>query len=54
MSWKRTKDSVATDWKSLATSLLTLVPETDRDAVVGLHSTDREGFRPFRVTLDKE
>jgi len=54
VTWKRTKDSTTTDWRSLAASLLTLVPETDRDAVVGLHTTAREGFRPFRVTLDKE
>ena len=54
VSWKRTKDSAQTDWKSLAAGLLTTLPETDRDAVVGLHTTARPGFRPFRVVLDKE
>lgn len=52
--WRKTKDREETDWKSLATSLLTQVPETDRAAVVGLHSSVREGFRPFRVVVDKE
>lgn len=53
-TWKRTKDRAETDWKSLATGLLTTVPETERDALVGLHTTVRPGFRPFRVVLDKE
>lgn len=52
VTWKRTKDSEITDWKSLAASLLRLVPETDRDAVVGLHTTVRQGFRPFRVVME--
>lgn len=54
VSWKRTKDSAQTDWKSLAAGLLETLPETDRPAVVGLHTTVRPGFRPFRVVLDKE
>lgn len=54
VTWKRTKDSETTDWKAVATGLLTTLPETDRAAVVGLHSTVRPGFRPMRVVLDKE
>lgn len=53
-TWKRTKDRTETDWKSLATGLLTTVPETEREELVGLHTTVRAGFRPFRVVLDKE
>ena len=53
-TWKRTKDSEVVDFKSLSTSLLSLVPETDRDVVVGLHSSVRQGFRPFRLVIEKE
>lgn len=54
VTWKRTRDSEVTDWKNLATGLLTRLPETERVALVGLNTTVREGFRPFRVTLEKE
>jgi len=54
VTWKRTKDREETDWKSLSTGLLTTVPETERDALVGLHTTVRPGFRPLRVVADKE
>jgi hypothetical protein len=54
VTWKRTRDVVEVDWKSVATSLLTQLPEPDRAAVVGLHSTARPGFRPFRVAWGKE
>ena len=53
VTWKRTRDVTETDWKSLATSLLTQLPEPDRAAVVGLHSTARSGPRPFRVAWGK-
>ncbi|MGH2513997.1 MAG: YqaJ viral recombinase family protein [Candidatus Limnocylindrales bacterium] len=53
-SWRRTKDSTVTDWKSLATGLLNEKAETERAALVGLHSDTKPGFRPFRVTFDKE
>lgn len=54
VSWKRSKDSEATDWKALAESLLAPMPETDRAAVVGPFVTVREGARYFRVTSEKE
>jgi hypothetical protein len=44
VTWKRTKDSETTDWKAVATGLLTTLPETERAAVVGLHTTVRPGF----------
>ena len=53
VTWKRTRDVTETDWKSLATSLLTQLPEPDRAAVVGIHSTARSGPRPFRVAWGK-
>lgn len=54
VTWKRTKDREETDWRSLATGLLRLVPETEREALVGIHSSVRQGFRPFRLVMDKE
>lgn len=54
VTWKRTKDREETDWRSLAAGLLRQLPEPERTALVGIHSTVREGFRPFRVTLAKE
>lgn len=54
VTWKRTKDRAETDWKAVAESLLAPLPEPDRAAVVGPHTTVREGFRPFRVSWDKE
>lgn len=54
VTWKRTKDREDTDWKAVATGLLTTLPETEREALVGLHTTVRPGFRPLRVVADKE
>lgn len=54
VTWKRTKDVTTTDWKSVADGLLRQLPETERTALVGIHSNVREGFRPFRVQLAKE
>jgi putative phage-type endonuclease len=54
VTWKRTKDATETDWKSLASGLLNAMPEPERAALVGLHSTVRPGFRPFRVAWGKE
>jgi putative phage-type endonuclease len=49
VTWKRTKDVTQTDWKSLADGLLRQLPETERTALVGVHTSVREGFRPFRL-----
>lgn len=54
VTWKRTKDITQTDWQSVADGLLRTLPETERNALVGIHTTVRPGFRPFRVVLDKE
>ena len=54
ITWKRTRDSEQTDWKSIADGLLRQLPETERVALVGMHTTVREGFRPFRVVVGKE
>jgi putative phage-type endonuclease len=54
VTWKTTKPQVNTDWRSLAAGLLRQLPETERDALVGLHSETKPGFRPLRVVLDKE
>lgn len=50
VTWKRTRDVTTTDWKSLADGLLRQLAETEREALVGINSTVRPGFRPFRVT----
>jgi len=54
VTWKRTKDRTETDWRALGTGMLNALSETDRATVVGLHTVVRPGFRPFRVTVDKE
>ena len=54
VTWKRTKDREETDWKAVAAELIAPLPEPDRAAVVGRHVTVRPGFRPLRVTSDKE
>ena len=53
-TWKRTKDREETDWKSLAAGLLRQLPETEAQALVGIHSSVKDGFRPFRLVSDKE
>ncbi|MBA3584099.1 MAG: YqaJ viral recombinase family protein [Gemmatimonadetes bacterium] len=52
--WRKTKDSTVIDWKSVADGLLRQLPETERAALVGIATTVRPGFRPFRVVLNKE
>jgi putative phage-type endonuclease len=52
VTWKRTKDVATVDWKSVADGLLRTLPETERDALVGIATTVRAGFRPFRVVVD--
>lgn len=54
VTWKRTRDVTTTDWKSVADGLLRQLPETERTALVGLSTSVRPGFRPFRVVLSKE
>lgn len=53
VTWKRTKDQSTTDWKSVADGLLRQLPETEREALVGLSTTVRPGFRPMRVVMTK-
>jgi putative phage-type endonuclease len=49
VTWRRTKDVEQTDWRSLADGLLRALPETERTSLVGIHSSVRPGFRPFRL-----
>ena len=51
-TWKKTKDREETDWKSLAQGLLRTLPETEREALVGIHSSVRPGMRPFRLLME--
>lgn len=52
--WRRTRDREEVDWKGVAAGLLAAMPETERTALVGLHTSVRPGFRPFRLVTDKE
>jgi putative phage-type endonuclease len=54
VSWKRTKDGEAIDYRAVAESLMAPMPETERAALVGPFVTVRPGFRPLRVTLDEK
>jgi len=53
-TWKRTKDREEIDWKNLAAGLLRQLAEPERTALVGIHSSVKDGFRPFRLVSDKE
>ena len=53
VSWRRTKDLELTDWKVVAEGLLRQLPEAEREALVSLYTTVKEGYRPFRV-IEKE
>jgi predicted phage-related endonuclease len=52
--WRQTKDVEQTDWKSVADGLLRQLPEPERVALVGIATSTKPGFRPFRVMLEKE
>jgi putative phage-type endonuclease len=52
VTWKRTKDREEVDWRSVADGLLRQLPETERTALVGIATTVRPGFRPFRVVVE--
>lgn len=54
VTWKRTKDREETDWRSVADGLLRQLPETERAALVGIHTAVRAGFRPFRVVFEED
>jgi putative phage-type endonuclease len=51
ITWRRTKDVAVTDWKSVADGLLRQLPEEEREALVGIATTVRPGFRPLRVVV---
>ena len=47
---KRTKDIERTDWQSLAAGLIrTYVPEDERAPLIGIHTSVKSGYRPFRL-----
>jgi len=54
VTWKQTKPVEQIDWKSVADGALRQLPETEARALVGIATTVRQGFRPFRVTFTKE
>jgi putative phage-type endonuclease len=53
VTWKRTKDVEQTDWKSIADGLLRQLPPEQREGLLGMHTSVRPGFRPFRL-VEKE
>src|SRR4029079_17985860 len=54
VTWKRTKDVEQTDWKSIADGLLRQLPDEQRQGLLGMHTSVRPGFRPFRLVESKE
>jgi len=54
VTWKTSKDARITDWQSIATGLLTTVPEEQREALISLNTTVRPGVRPFRLQWQGE
>jgi putative phage-type endonuclease len=53
VTWKRTKDRYETDWRRVAEGFLRDIPESEADALVGLATVVRPGFRPLRI-VEKE
>lgn len=49
VTWKRTKDSQITDWHLLASGLLNEREEEEKQTLISLHSTTRDGYRRFVV-----
>jgi putative phage-type endonuclease len=54
LTLKRTKDVETTDWRNIADGLLRQLGEPERTALVSLNTSARAGFRPFRLTVEKE
>jgi len=54
VTWRRTRDTTVTDWKSVADGLLRQLPDEQREPLVSIHTTVRAGFRPLRVVAEKE
>lgn len=52
--WRRSKDGTTTDWKAVVDELIGSLAGTERDALLGRHTTVRPGMRPFRVVAAKE
>lgn len=51
-TWRKTKDSAKTDWKSLALGLMRLLPEEEAQMHLELHTARKEGSR--RIWLDSD
>jgi putative phage-type endonuclease len=54
VTWRRTKDRATTDWRQIADGLLQELPAEQRDALLASHTRVELGFRPLRVTFDRE
>lgn len=49
ITWKRSRDGAETDWQLVAQGLLATLPEDQRDALVSIQTSVREGSRRFIV-----
>lgn len=49
VTWRSTRDAEITDWRAVATALLRSLPEAERAALIGQHTTIRPGVRRFIV-----
>lgn len=55
VSWKKNKPSRPTDWEAVAETFRPLVSKSTWDETVALHTTEKEGTRPFLLLKkDKE
>lgn len=49
VTWRRARDTTTTNWKEIATGLLTTLPDADRDALVSIQTETRDGTRRLIV-----
>lgn len=52
ITWKRSKDKTVVDWQSIADGLLRTLPEPERSALVGIHTSSRPGVRAFLLRTE--
>lgn len=54
VTWRRSKDSTQTNWKEIAEGLLTTLTDDERDALLSIQTSVKEGSRRFIVREKKE
>lgn len=54
ITWKQSKPTRKVAWPEVAKGLLTKLSDEDAAAILSIHTTEREGSRPFKVTETNE